>query len=1105
MKNTIFRLIFVLMLVLGASFSSQAACTGNAFAKVPTDKSLSIDGTKDQLWSVAPVQTLTVPTTGSNSNAGTWRAMYDDNYLYLLFEIIDSQPMNNTTNTWDGDAIELYFGTNPSNNATRIKYCFCYKPGNGVDYGQRESSSVTKAETVKGSTTATGYLVEVKIAKSQLGGSVNLSTGGSVRMEVCSNGTDNAGGTIRAYQTAWKNSSTTHGENGNNYSAISFSDCGDIVNPTAVNIGLSESSMSVGMSIQATAIVSPSGADQSVTWSSSNPSVATIDAEGKITALSTGSFTVTATSAIDGTIKGTSQTITVSAAPSLVCNNSLGVVQVEDESPKIDNLIDVVWAKAPKNAINKVVNGSGNPANAGTWRALYDSDNLYFLIEITDPSKQGSGTYNGDGIEIYIDGNGNGGTDKYTDTDDAALKFAFSGTSVGTSGTLISGNKAYNYKMYDTSNGYTLEVAVPWTNIGGYPSSTRNMKVAVAVNQANAGGGRHSIVASNALNDQVYQYVNNIVSNVNFCRTTDYTISGDNESVSCMGDLINMTIDGLPDGATPTWQVYDTKTSAWVTDTNAKLIDGKWVLMADNKKHRIVYNSKKSNIYTISAATCCSSEVGSYVLWNQDFGTLGSNCARKDFDPSWGVIVSGAMTYSNGFVDDGNYAIVANPGCGEFGNNGGNPWFYSGEDHTSGDTNGAMLLVNNGARESVVFSQYVESPCDNATVDFSAWFANICRVEGDCGAPVNLTFKVSGKNPSGVWEEIDISNMSTGDIRWKNSMQWEKKNTSFNTLQYSDLYIQVINLGTSGQGNDVAIDDFEFVSCAPILNLYTDISTYAKTSVACEDKIVTLVPKAPMELEELYQPLYYMLQVYDNAQGKWKSASGISTPSSNPLPSWEINTADLPIGTNRYRVVMGNNAETVEIIANGGKPTAQNCILYTVTDEAMIEKSTLDLVEDKSITQCEGTTVNLTPEKSGSKSVSWSWKKDGANLCSGTSAQPNDCDKEQNVVLGSDVLHYTYTAVDAFSCTQTTNFTVTPQSPKYKFTQDDEVCVGESVDLKVSFTNATAPYTFVFSDGTNTENISTSSNPWTRTVTPTATTTYSVKKVKDKNCSMAEE
>lgn len=74
-------------------------------------------------------------------------------------------------------------------------------------------------------------------------------------------------------------------------------------------VSLSKSSLSLldkGNTITLTATISPSNAfDKSVTWTSSNKSVATVDSNGKVTAIDKGSATITATSNIDGTKKAT--------------------------------------------------------------------------------------------------------------------------------------------------------------------------------------------------------------------------------------------------------------------------------------------------------------------------------------------------------------------------------------------------------------------------------------------------------------------------------------------------------------------------------------------------------------------------------------------------------------------------------------------------------------------------------------------------------------------------------------------------------------------------------------------------------------------------------
>ncbi|MCL1874935.1 MAG: Ig-like domain-containing protein [Synergistaceae bacterium] len=68
--------------------------------------------------------------------------------------------------------------------------------------------------------------------------------------------------------------------------------------------------------VQLTAVVTPSTADQSVTWTSGNSAVATVSATGLVTAVSDGTAVITAT-ASDGVTKDTC-TITVDSAPTVL-------------------------------------------------------------------------------------------------------------------------------------------------------------------------------------------------------------------------------------------------------------------------------------------------------------------------------------------------------------------------------------------------------------------------------------------------------------------------------------------------------------------------------------------------------------------------------------------------------------------------------------------------------------------------------------------------------------------------------------------------------------------------------------------------------------------
>ena len=88
-----------------------------------------------------------------------------------------------------------------------------------------------------------------------------------------------------------------------------------VVNVTGVEINKTSTTLTVGGTEMLTATVRPDGAtDKTVTWSSDNTSVATVDANGKVTAVAAGTATITVTTT-DGS-KTATCSVTVNAADS---------------------------------------------------------------------------------------------------------------------------------------------------------------------------------------------------------------------------------------------------------------------------------------------------------------------------------------------------------------------------------------------------------------------------------------------------------------------------------------------------------------------------------------------------------------------------------------------------------------------------------------------------------------------------------------------------------------------------------------------------------------------------------------------------------------------
>jgi hypothetical protein len=137
-------------------------------------------------------------------------------------------------------------------------------------------------------------------------------------------------------------------------------------------------------------------------------------------------------------------------------------------APTINGTIDAVWANAEKRPFRHVTSGtvSFDTDCSGTLRGLFDSTNLYLLVEVQDGRKindsGSSPNADDDGIEIFIDAN----NDKAASygADDAVYRMTWNVAQIAElKRNAVSG---VSFARADSTTGYRIEIRLPWTTLG---------------------------------------------------------------------------------------------------------------------------------------------------------------------------------------------------------------------------------------------------------------------------------------------------------------------------------------------------------------------------------------------------------------------------------------------------------------------------------------------------------------------------------------------------------------------------------------------------------------------------------------------------------------
>ncbi|MFC7522570.1 gliding motility-associated C-terminal domain-containing protein [Parapedobacter sp. GCM10030251] len=162
-------------------------------------------------------------------------------------------------------------------------------------------------------------------------------------------------------------------------------------------------------------------------------------------------------------------------------------------------------------------------------------------------------------------------------------------------------------------------------------------------------------------------------------------------------------------------------------------------------------------------------------------------------------------------LTDGEYRLASNINQARSG-------WHNLRDHTTGQGDGLMLVVNASYDAGEFYRIRVSGLCKSTRFRFSAWIANANRA-AECGGrpiPPNVRFVVEDLNGS------VINSYETGDIQATSSPQWREYGFEFDTGDQSEFDLVLINENPGGCGNDLAIDDIQFRPYGPQLLLNMD-------------------------------------------------------------------------------------------------------------------------------------------------------------------------------------------------------------------------------------------------------------------------------------------
>ncbi len=315
-------------------------------------------------------------------------------------------------------------------------------------------------------------------------------------------------------------------------------------------------------------------------------------------------------------------------------------------------------------------------------------------------------------------------------------------------------------------------------------------------------------------------------------------------------------------------------------------------------------------------------------------GSLGDAVVNKNFGAgtSPGQPLAAGITNYNYVTstcpNDGQYTI-ANSTSGCFGNS----WFTVNQDHTAGDVNGYMMIVNASNAPGEFYVDTVRGLCGSTTYEFASWILNVHNAGASTCNPIsypNVTFRI--ETTSGTI----LQTFQTNTIPAISGSTWTQYGFNFATpASTTAVVLRMINNAPGGCGNDLIIDDITFRPCGA--KVTATIAGFGTVKELCTGDPASVVLSGSISAG--YANPFYQWQVSANNGDTWSDIPGATGTSYTRLATstgtyiYRLTVAD---GTNILLPSCRVNSENLTVRVNalpvpGASNTGPGCVGQPIT------------------------------------------------------------------------------------------------------------------------------------------------------------------------------